>query len=201
MKKFHKTAASLILAATALTLAAGAQAQSSTADKNAQVYGAGSSYIDVGVGQSDFSLGNGIGIFGNDQGDKSYSLRGGRYFGENFGLEMAYTDLGSVNRAGGRTKADGINISLIGKVPLKPAFNLLGKVGTTYGRTDVSSNPASGVVAGSERGFGLSYGIGAEYVFAPKWSATLQYESQDMAFAGDRKERVGATSLSARYQF
>ena len=201
MKKFHNTAASLILAVTALTLAAGAQAQSNTADKNAQVYGAGSSYIDVGVGQSDFSLGNGIGVFGSDQGDKSYSLRGGRYFSENLGLELGYTDFGAVNRAGGRTKADGINISLIGKMPLKPAINLLGKVGATYSRTDVSSNPASGVVAGSEGGFGLSYGMGVEYVFAPKWSATLQYESQDMAFAGARKERVGATSLSARYQF
>ena len=201
MKKFHNTAANLILAVTALTLSAGAQAQSSTANKNAPVYGASSSYIDLGIGQSDFSLGNGIGIFGSDQGDKSYSLRGGRYFSENLGLELGYTDFGSVNRAGGRTKADGINISLIGKMPLNPAFNLLGKIGTTYARTDVSANPASGVVAGSERGFGLSYGIGVEYVFTQKWSTTLQYESHDMKFAGDRTERVGVTSLSARYQF
>lgn len=201
MKKIHSTAARLLLAATALMLTVGAQAQSSTADKNAPVYGAGSAYIDIGIGQSDFSLGNGIGIFGSDQGDKSYSLRGGSYFSANFGMELGYTDFGSVNRAGGRTKADGINISLIGKMPLNPAFNLLGKIGTTYSRTDVSSNPISGVVAGTERDFGLSYGVGVEYMFTPKWSATLQYESQDMKFAGDRNERVGASTLSARYQF
>lgn len=201
MKNSHHATVSLVLAAVALTLAAGAQAQSNPTDNKAPIYGAGSAYMDLGVGQSDFSLGNGIGVFGSDQGDTSYSLRGGRYYGQNWGLELGYTDFGSVERAGGRTKADGINISVIGKLPLNPAFNLLGKIGTTYSRTDVSSNPASGVVAGSESGFGLSYGIGVEYAFTPKWSAVLQYESQDMKFAGDRDERVGVTTLSARYQF
>lgn len=201
MKKFPHATVSLVLAAVALTLAAGAQAQSNPTDNKAPIYGAGSAYMDLGVGQSDFSLGNGIGVFGSDQGDTSYSLRGGRYYGQNWGLELGYTDFGSVERAGGRTKADGINISVIGKLPLNPAFNLLGKIGTTYSRTDVSSNPASGVVAGSESGFGLSYGIGVEYAFTPKWSAVLQYESQEMKFAGDRDERVGVTTLSARYQF
>ena len=201
MKKFHRTAASLIVATAALTLAVGAHAQSNTSAKNASAYGTNSAYVDLGVGQSDFSLGNGIGVFGSDQGDTSYSLRGGAYYGANWGLELGYTDFGSVNRAGGRTKADGINISVIGKLPLNPTFNLLGKIGTTYSRTDVSSHPLSGVVAGSESGFGLSYGIGVEYMFTPKWSAVLQYESQDMKFAGDRDDRVGATTLSARYQF
>jgi opacity protein-like surface antigen len=201
MKKFNRTAASLIFAAATLTLAAGAQAQNGPSNNKASLYGAGSSYLDLGVGQSDYDLGNGIGIFGSDQGDTSYSLRGGRYFGDNWGVEMGYTDFGSIARAGGRTKADGINISLIGKLPLDPNFNLLGKVGTTYSRTDVSSNPASGVTAGSNSDFGLSYGVGVEYVFTPQWSTVLQYESTDMKFAGDRNDRVGVTTLSARYRF
>ena len=201
MKKFHHHAARLILAAAALTLAAGVQAQNSPSNNKGTPYGLGSSYIDLGAGESDFSLGNGIGIFGSDQGDTSYSLRAGRYVNENWGVELGYTDFGSINRAGGRTKADGINISLIGKMPLSPAFNLLGKLGTTYARTEVSSDPTSGVIAGSETGFGLSYGIGVEYAFSPAWSAVLQYETHDMKFAGDRNDRVGATTLSARYSF
>jgi opacity protein-like surface antigen len=78
---------------------------------------------------------------------------------------------------------------------------LLGKVGTTYSRTEVSSNPASGIAQGSENGFGLSYGLGVEYAFTPQLSTVLQYESADMKFAGDRKERVGNTSLSIRYSY
>ena len=201
MKTFHRTAASLIVAVATLTLAAGAQAQNYPAGNHAPMYGAGNSYIDLGVGQSDFSLDNGIGIFGSDQGDTSYTLRAGRYFGQSWGVELGYTDFGSVSRAGGRTKADGVNISLIGKLPLNQAFSLLGKIGSTYSRTEVSSNPASGIVAGSESDYGLSYGIGVAYAFTPKWFATLQYESQDVKFAGNRDERVGNTTLSARYQF
>jgi opacity protein-like surface antigen len=201
MKKNHSTVASLIFAAAALTLSAGSQAQSGSNNNNAPVYGASSGYFELGVGQSDFSLGNGIGVFGSDQGDTSYSLRGGRFYGENWGIEFGYTDFGSVSRAGGRTKAEGINVSLIGKLPINPAFNLLGKIGSTYSRTDVSSIPASGIVAGSENGFGLSYGIGLAYALTPQWSATLVYESQDMKFAGNRTERIGSTTLAARYQF
>lgn len=197
MKKLPPTLTRLLIAAAICSVAIGAQAQGGMSS----MYAPGSSYVELGIGKSDYSLGNGIGAFGSDQGDTSYSVRGGALFSNNFGAEIGYTNFGSINRAGGTTKAEGINLSLIGKMPLNANFNLLGKIGTTYGRTDVSSNPASGIVAGSERGFGLSYGLGAEYLFTPQWSAVLQYESQDMKFAGDRNDRVGVTSLSARYHF
>lgn len=201
MKKFQRITATLAFATAALTLATGVQAQSGTSDNKDARYAPGSAYIDLGVGKSDFSLGNGIGIFGSDQGDTSYSLRAGRYYSDTWGLELGYTDLGSVNRAGGHTKVDGINLSVIGKLPLNPNINLLGKVGTTYSRSDVSSHPLSGVTPGSENGFGLSYGIGVEFAFTPSWSAALQYESQDVKFAGDHNDRIGNTTLSARYRF
>ena len=86
-------------------------------------------------------------------------------------------------------------------MPLTPSFNLLGKIGTTYSRTDVSAFPGSGVASGSEDGFGLSYGLGVEFMFTPQWSAALQYESHDMKFAGNRDDRVAVTSLGVRYRF
>jgi opacity protein-like surface antigen len=116
-------------------------------------------------------------------------------------MEIGYTDFGTVNRSGGNTNADGINISLIGKMPLNPSIHLLGKIGTTYSRTEVTADPASGIASGSENGFGLSYGLGVEYAFNPKWSTVLQYESHEMNFAGDRSDRVGNTSLGVRYRF
>lgn len=203
MRKTHRLIFSLIVTAASLAAVTGAQAQSSASGSASgfSVGAPGNSYIGLGVGKSDFSLGNGIGIFGSDQGDTSYSIHAGSYFSNNFGLELGYTDFGGVNRAGGRTKADGVNLSLIGKMPLSESFNLLGKVGTTYGRTQVSSAPGSGVTAGDESGFGLSYGVGAEYVITPQWSAALQYDSHDLKFAGGSNDRVGVTTLSARYRF
>lgn len=187
----------LFVVAAACVAALGAHAQSTAPSLYAPV----SSYIDLGVGQSDFSLGNGTGLFGADRRDTSYSLRAGGFSSNNLGAEIGYTDFGSINRAGGTTKAQGINLSLLGKLPLNASFNLLGKLGTTYARTRVSSNPLSGVAQGSERGFGMSYGLGAEYVFSPQWSTVLQYESQKLKFAGDETDRVGLTTLSARYRF
>lgn len=203
VRNTHRIISSLIVTAASLAAVSGAYAQSSTSGSGSgfSVGAPGNSYVGLGVGKSDFSLGNGIGVFSSDQGDTSYNLQAGSYFSNNFGLEVGYTDFGGINRAGGRTKADGVNLSLIGRMPLSESFNLLGKVGTTYGRTQVSSAPGSGITAGDETGFGLSYGVGAEYLISPKWSAALQYESHDLKFAGDNKERVGVTTLSARYRF
>lgn len=210
MKKTHRLISCLIVSAASLAAVGGAQAQSSTpqAQSSTSASGSGfsvgapgSSYVGLGVGKSDYSLGNGIGIFGSEQGDTSYNVQAGSYFNNNFGLEVGYTDFGHIDRAGGRTKANGVNMSVIGKMPLSESFNLLGKVGTTYGRTRVSSAPGSGVAAGNENGFGLSYGVGAEYVITPQWSAALQYDSHNLKFAGDSTDRVGVTTLSARYRF
>lgn len=195
MKKLNFTR--LLISAAVCTVAMSAQAQSGFYGLTAP----GSSYVELGIGQSDYSVGNGIGLFDSDDGDTAYSIRGGSFFNANLGMEMGYTNFGKINRAGGTTKAEGINLSLVGKMPLSPSFNVLGKIGTTYGHTSVSSDPASGVVAGSEKDFGLSYGIGAEYLLTPQWSGVLQYESTKMQFAGDRSDRVGLTSLSARYRF
>jgi OmpA-OmpF porin, OOP family len=80
-------------------------------------------------------------------------------------------------------------------------FNLLGKIGTTYGRTDVSSAPTSGVTAGSERGFDWSYGVGAELHLSPQWSAVFQYDQHDVKFPGASNYRVSAASLGLRYRY
>ncbi len=200
MKKSLRISASLLAVAASFTLAAGVQAQTTTA-KTGSLLAVGASYADFNVGRSDFSVDNGFGFPDRDDGDTAYSAHIGSYFNENFGLELGYIDFGTINRAGGETSARGINLSLVGKYPITPEFNVLGKIGTTYSDSDVSSGPGSTVVAGSENGFGVSYGMGAEYAFTPQWSALLQYESHKMKFAGDADERIGMTSVGVRYRY
>jgi OmpA-OmpF porin, OOP family len=200
MKKSLRITTGLLAVAASFTLAAGAQAQDASPTYSSMV-NAGGAYVDLNIGRSDYSLGNGIGVWDSDQGDTAYNARIGSYFNANLGMEMGYTDFGTINRAGGSTRARGVNFSLVGKFPVTPAFNLLGKVGTTYSSTDVSADARSGVATGNATGFGLSYGLGVEYAFTPKWSALLQYESHDLKFAGDNKERVGVTTMGVRYLF
>lgn len=159
---------------------------------------AGQSYVGINAGQSDFSRLNGV----NGSRDTIYSFTYGNYFlSPNMGMEFGYDNFGSVSRGGGTTKADGINISFIGKLPVNQSFNLLAKLGTTYGHTDVSSQPNSGVASGSEQKFDWAYGIGAELVINPQWSAVLEYDEHYMKFTGLDSQRITATTLGMRMHF
>lgn len=198
MNRSHRVISSLVVAAASLAAVSGAQAQSSM---GSSLYGAGQSYIGLNVGESDFRVGNGTGIFGSESHDTAGGVYVGSYFTPNFGFEFGYTDFGRIDRAGGRTEADGINLSVIGKMPLGEKFNLLGKVGTTYGRTEVSSLAGSGIVAGKETDWAWSYGLGAEYNFNPQWSAVLQYDEHDLKFVGGERDRISALTLGVRYRF
>ena len=204
MKNSPRLLSSFAVAVASFAMMTGAQAQSSMSGMSGpgfSMYSPGSSYVGFNVGKSNFSLGNGVGVFPSDRKDTSYNLYAGSYFNPNFGLELGYTDFGRARRGGGDTKAMGFNLSVVGKVPLTNSFNLLGKVGTTYGRTEVSSAPGSGISGGKETGFGISYGIGAEYVFNPQLSAVLQYDAHDLKFAGSGRDRIDATSVGLRYRF
>ena len=199
MQSLTRTLSASLLAVTALIAPAGAQAQSSSS--NYSLYTPGASYVGLNAGRSSFSLGSGIGGFTFDKKDTVYNIYAGNYFQPNFGLELGYTSFGKISRAGGTTKAEGVNLSLVGKFPVGSSFNLLGRLGTTYGRTDVTSAPSSGVVPGNESGFGVSYGLGAEYTFNPNWSAVLQYDSHDLKFPGSGRDRVSAATAGLRYRF
>ena len=161
----------------------------------------GSAYLGLNLGQSAFRLNSGTGGFSSQNRKNSYNIYGGAYFSENFGAQIGYTDFDRINRAGGSTYASGVTFSLVGRLPVAQSFNLLGRVGTTYSRTDVSSSPASGITPGKENSWGPSYGLGAEYVFSPNWSGVLQYDEYRMKFAGTGRDKVNVSSLGVRYSF
>ena len=200
---------SRLLPATVLALAALAggsavQAQSyKPAGPVASLFTPGTSYIALNAGTSDLSRPiTAFGVFGGEQQGQAYGVAIGNYFaGQNYGVELGSADFGSVNHYGGNTKVDGITLSLLGRLPVSSNFNLLGKVGTTYGRTDVSTNAANSNLAGSERGFDWSYGIGGELVISPQWSATLQYAEHFVKYPVTGNERISSTTLGARFYY
>lgn len=192
-------AARTVLAATLVLCAA----QAANAQSTAPMMGNGASYVGLSGGSADFSRMNGSnGVYHNGDHDNSYSLTAGSYFiNPNVGAEVGYTNFGNVARGGGNTKAEGFNISLIGKLPVGNSVNLLAKVGTTYGYTDVSSAAGSGLKSGSESGFDWAYGVGAELVINPQWSAVVRYDEHYLKFAGSSSERITTTSIGARMHF
>jgi OOP family OmpA-OmpF porin len=200
MKSFSRALAPLALAAITAVAALPAAAQTSTSSSSSMMPGLSRGYMGLNIGKSDFRAGCGNGAFACDDSDTAGSIYFGSMFRDNLGAELGYVNMGRVSRGGGDTKAHGLNLSLVGKAALTPAFSLLGKVGTTYGRTKTTSAAGSGVTAGSDNGFGLSYGIGASYDFTPNVAATINWDSHDFRFAGGR-DPVRMTSVGLQYKF
>jgi OmpA-OmpF porin, OOP family len=122
-------------------------------------------------------------------------LYAGSMVGNFWGVEMGVLNLGLADRA---ARAQGVNLSLVGRAPIG-RFGLYGKLGTTYGRTEVSSGAAA--LAGSESGFGWSYGAGVSYDFTPRLSATLGWDSWDFRFAGGSRDPVRGASMGLQYRY
>ncbi|MBX3588587.1 MAG: outer membrane beta-barrel protein [Ramlibacter sp.] len=168
-----------------------------------QSYGSSASrgYLGLNLGRSNYDTGCGSGAFVCGDSATAGHLYGGSMVGDRWGVELGYLNMGRIDRGGGTTRAHGLNLSLIGKLPLSQAVDLYGKVGTTYGRTETSATAGSGVTPGSDSGFGISYGAGVSYVFTPKVSATLGWDSHDFHFAGGGREPVRMTSVGLQYRY
>lgn len=203
MRKVDQLLSSLLLGASAMGMGTFAQAQTSTTSSgtNSAWYAPGGGYIGINAGQSNFRQGCGTGLFSCGEKDDAYSIYGGSMLNNNFGLELGYVNMGDIGRAGGTTKAHGVNLSLVGKLPLSQTLGLFGKVGTTYGRTSVSAAPGSGVANGNEDGFGLSVGAGVSFDFSERWSAVLQWDRHDFKFAGSGRDNINATTVGLKYRF
>ncbi|GKT15027.1 outer membrane beta-barrel protein [Acidovorax sp. SUPP2522] len=157
-------------------------------------------YVGLSGGQSKYDLRSGTGGFAFDDNDTAWKIYTGGYFNQNFGIEFGYLNFGNATRVGGETKAQGLNLSLVGHLPLSEQFDVFGKVGTTYGRTKTSGNPGFGVTTGDDNGFGLSYGAGVRWAFNPQWAAVVEWERHRLNFA-DGKSDVDMTTVGVQYRY
>lgn len=158
-----------------------------------------SGYVGINVGRPDYDLAC-VGGFSCSDSSTSFNLYTGGMFNQYLGAEIGYVNLGKMRRGDGTSKAHGINLSLVGKLPLG-AFNIFGKVGTTYGRTEVTASALSGIPTGRASGWAGSYGAGVGYDLTPRSSIVLEWARYDMRFAGVGKREVNTTSLGYVHRF
>lgn len=131
------------------------------------------------------------------------SLGGKIYVGGQFndwlGVEIGYVNLGSMERNGGNTKAQGINMGLVGTLPLNNSFSMFAKVGTTYSWTDVSADVGG---EGKEEGFGLSYGAGLAFNLSPRTQLLAEWGRHEIQFADQKDgEDVDLYSVGVKFRF
>lgn len=158
-------------------------------------------YFGLSLGKSSYDINGGSapGLTFDDS-DTAGKIYTGGYFNRNLGLEFGYLNMGKAERIGGSTKAHGFNLSLVGRAPLNEQFDVFGKVGTTYGRTETSGTSGLGVQTGKDDGFGLSYGAGVRWSFSPQWAAVMEWERHRFHFA-DGKSDVDMATIGVQYRY
>ena len=157
-------------------------------------------YIGLNLGQSKYSLNSGLGGFNVDDTGTAAKIYAGGQVNSNFGVEFGYLNFGKAERLGGSTKAQGFNLSLVGRLPLNELFDVFGKVGTTYSRTRTNGFSGLGVQTGKDNGFGISYGAGARWTFSEQWAAVLEWERHRLHFA-DGKSHTNMTTVGIQYRY
>jgi hypothetical protein len=159
-------------------------------------------YVGLNLGKPEFKNDCGTGLYTCDDPSVSGYLYTGGLFNDWFGAEIGYLNTGSADRAGGRTRAQGLNLSLVARAPVGMGFNLFAKGGGLYGETRVTSGLLSNVVAGKERGWGGSYGVGVGYDFLPNSGVVLEWNRYQFNFpGGGDREDVETASLGYVYRF
>lgn len=113
--------------------------------------------------------------------------------GARLGVEMGVIELPRFTHLGSNVRAQGLNLSLVGRTPLFSGVGLYGRVGNTYGYADA----APGSALGNESPNTLSYGAGVSMDFTRRLSATFGWESNDLRFTGGPR----ATSLGLQYRY
>ena len=156
-------------------------------------------YVGINVGKPDYDLGC-VGGFGCSDSSTSYNLYTGGMFNRWLGAEIGYVNLGRMDRGGGKSEAHGINLSLVGRVPLG-VVQLYGKLGGIYGRTEVSASPLAGIATGKESGWEGSYGLGFGFDLSPRSSIVLEWNRYDLRFVGAGKREVDTTSIGYMHRF
>ncbi|MDN2712902.1 OmpA family protein [Janthinobacterium sp. SUN118] len=148
-------------------------------------------YLGAGVGQSRATIdeprlraslaanGENVTAFNKDERDTGYKLFVGRQLTPYLAVEAGYFDLGKFNFQSassgngvlnGEAAFRGVNLDLLGQLPLSQRLSLLGRVGMHYTRTstEFSGNRLLGSTNthASERKLNAKLGLGLEYKFS-----------------------------------
>lgn len=183
-------------------------------------------YIGANVGQTkaDFSndsinrrvtnQGLKINSSNEDNRDTGYKVFGGYQFNRNIALEGGYFDLGSFNYGlnttpigsfSGSTRVRGLNLDLVGTLPLSSQFSVFGRVGAAYAQTKANF-ASTGAVAPStfdtqRKDTNLKLGIGLQYAITEALSLRAELERYRINDPVRNRGHVDMASLGLVYRF
>ena len=158
-------------------------------------------YVGASAGESKFETEcASSNVFSCDRRDTGFKVYGGGKFNDVFGLEIGYTDFGRINASGGDTDAWAIPLSLTAGVPLGDRFNVFGKIGGLYGRTDVTASASTLLDTGHKSGWGWTWGGGATFKVTQNLDIRVDWDRYKLDFVGGRQD-VDMLSGGVQFRF
>jgi OOP family OmpA-OmpF porin len=160
-------------------------------------------------------VGNGFAVNSSstDRRSTGGKLFGGYQLTPNFALEGGYFDLGHFNYSGvttggnynGNTSIRGLNLDLVGTLPLSERFSLLGRVGAAYAQTrdNFSSTGFAPANTGnrSNNSTNVKYGVGLQYAVTDALFVRAELERYRINDPIRNRNNVDMASLGLVYSF
>jgi OOP family OmpA-OmpF porin len=161
-------------------------------------------FVGGNVGRSEQKLdGGNISLKDNGTG---FKLNGGYQFNANYGVEVAYVNLGKaeVNGNGASVKSEPQTffVAATGTLPLNNEFSLFGKVGIAQNHVKITARAPGFSASESDNRTTAVFGIGAAYQLNKNVSFVAEYENFGK-IAKDQPASLKADLLSVgvRYSF
>ena len=150
----------------------------------------------------------------NDDSDTGYKLFGGYRLNKNFALEGGYFDLGKFGYTAttvpagtltGTIKLRGLNLDLVGIVPINEKFSAFGRIGLNYAEARDSFSGTGSVTvlnpSPSKRDVNYKLGLGIQYDFTPSLGMRVEAERYRIDDAVGSKGDVDLVSVGLLYRF
>ena len=142
-------------------------------------------YIGVGFGIADDEILN--------EEDSAWKLMGGAFYGEHFGLELGFVDLGAPELAGVEFDQTALYVDAVGNLPLGERVDLFAKLGWFAWSLEVSGFGLSGEDDGSD----TKYGAGGRFNVTRSLSIQAEFER----YTGVQDSDVDVSTLSILWRF
>ena len=183
-------------------------------------------YVGISAGQSKSKFDSGItaqtllgsgvtaGAMSEDERGNAYKAYIGMPINPHWAVEAGYFDLGRfgfdaattpTGTFSGATRIKGLNLDLVGTLPITERWSLLGRVGAAYAQTKSSfvgtGGGAVGAAPTNKRDTHYKYGFGTEYAFTPALTMRLEGERYHVNDAVGERVNVDLISVGLVYRF
>ena len=151
---------------------------------------------------SDRDRHTGYKIFGGYQINRNFAVEGGYFDLGKFGYTASTTPAGTLS---GDMRVRGLNLDLVGSLPLSERFSALGRIGLNYAQTKDNFSSTGAVLVTnpnpSERGANYKLGVGLQYALSDSWAVRGELERYRVKDGIGNRGHIDMASVGLVYRF